>query len=205
MDVGDRVGAQAILDVRGDLGGTQVVDVLRKHPGNVEGDVTVADDRDLLRLQRPGAGHIGVTVVPGDEVRRAVGTGQVDTGDVEIGVPDRAGGEDDGVVVFAQVRHSDVGPVVDVPQQADIAALQHFIQGEDDALDPRMVGGDPVTHEPVRGGQAFKQVDRNVRGFGKDVSGVDTGRAGSNDRHSQRRGARHVALFTRDLKNHLPV
>src|SRR5699024_9406002 len=154
MDVGDRVGAQAILDVRGDLGGTQVVDVLRKHPGNIEGDVTVADDRDLLRLQRPGAGHIGVTVVPGDEVRRAVGTGQVDTGAVEIGVPARAAGVEDGVVVCAQVRHGDVGPVVDVPQQADMAALQPFTQGYDDAREPRMGRGDPVTHEPVRGGQA---------------------------------------------------
>ena len=62
-------------DVRGDLGGHEVVGVLGQDAGDVQGDVADADDGDLLGAQVPGARVVGVTVVPGDEVGAAVALG----------------------------------------------------------------------------------------------------------------------------------
>ena len=73
--------------------------MLGEDAGDVQGDVAVADDGDGCRVQRPLAREVRVAVVPADEVggpERALG---VDAGNVEVGVADRAGGEDDGVVV----------------------------------------------------------------------------------------------------------
>jgi hypothetical protein len=54
------------------LSGTSVGGVLREHARDVERDVAVADHGDRLGLERPGAGHIGVTVEPAHEVGSTV-------------------------------------------------------------------------------------------------------------------------------------
>ena len=112
VHVGDRRGREDLVDVGRDLGRQQVVGVLGEDAGDVERDVAGAEHGDLAGLERPGARDVGVAVVPGDEVGRAVGPGQVDAGDVEVGVADGAGGEDHGVVELAQVVELEVDPVV---------------------------------------------------------------------------------------------
>src|SRR5699024_5298330 len=115
VHVGDRAGAQPLGHVVRDLRDHQVVHVLDQDPGHVQCHVARTEHGDLAGLQRPGAGHVRVPVVPGDEVRGAEAAVQVDTGDVQVGVPDRTGGEDHCVVVVAQVSHAQVGAVVHVP------------------------------------------------------------------------------------------
>ena len=105
--------------------------------------------------------HVGVAVVPGDEVGGAVRAGQVDARDVERGVADRAGREDHGVVALLQLVERDVAADLDVADEADRAGIQHLVQRSDDALDARVVGGDAVADEAVRRGERLEEVDRD--------------------------------------------
>ena len=188
VHVGHRRRLQPLVDVVGDLGRQQVLGVLRQHPRGVERDVAVADHGDALRRQRPGARVVGVPVVPADEVGGAVAAGQVDARDVEVGVAHGPGREDDGVVVALQVVERDVAAVEHVAEDADVAAVDDFAERRDDALDARMVGRDPVAHEPVGGREALEQVDRDVESaivFEQDVGGVDAGGSCADDRQTQ--------------------
>ena len=125
-----------------------------------------------------------------DEVGRAEGAGQLDAGDVELGVADGAGGEDDRVVVGAQVVQVEVNAVVHVADETDVARVEHLVQRVHDALDARVVGGDAVADQAVGGGQSIEQVDARLatglsHGGGQDVAGVDAGRAGADDRDAE--------------------
>ncbi len=97
VHVGDGRVLEARVDVVRDLGGQQVVSVLGEHASHVARHVADADDGDLAGVERPIAREVRVSVEPVDEVGRAVGARQVDAGDVELGVADRARGEDDRV------------------------------------------------------------------------------------------------------------
>ena len=188
------VRAEPGLDVAGDLRGHEVVGELGEHPGHVEGDVADAEHGDFLRLERPGARHVGVPVVPGDEVGRPVGALEVDAGNVEGGVPVRAGRDDDRVVGGGQLLDGHVRAHVDVPDEPDVPALEDLVQGHDDLLDSRVVRRHPVADEPVGGGQLLVQVDRDVElGLGQNIGCVDPGGAGANDGDGQRLG-RHMHL-----------
>src|SRR5699024_3483630 len=82
--------------------------------------------------------------------------------------------------------------VVHVPDEPHSALLQHLVQSVDDALDPGVVGSDPVAHQPVRRGQTFQQVDLHVQvGLGQDVGRVDPGWAGTHDGDTERSRGRH--------------
>ncbi len=179
---------ETVVDVRRDLGGQQVVGVLGEHARDVEGDVAVADHGDLLCLERPGARHVRVAVVPAHEVGGAVAAREVDAGDAEVGVAHGAGREDHRVVVVLEVVQGDVLAEVHVAEDADVAAVEHLAQGGDDALDARVVRRDAVADQAVGRGQVLEQVDRDVeltRELEQDVGRVDAGRSGSDDREAQ--------------------
>ncbi len=108
--------------------------MLGQHAGHVERHVSVADHRDRLRLEGPLTRHVGVAVEPADEVGGAVGAVGVDAGDVEIGVADGAGREDDGVVVLLEVVEGDVLAEAHIAEDADVSAVEHLAQRRDDAL-----------------------------------------------------------------------
>ena len=185
------VRLEALVDVRRDLGRQQLVTGLREHARDVEGDVADADHGDLVGLERPGAREVGVAVVPGDELRGAVGTVEVDAGQVHQPVVGGTGGEDDRVVEAAQVVEGDVGAVVDVAEQADLRLVEDLVQGGDDALDARVVGCDAVADEAERRGHPLVEVDADPtlgRGVGlhQRVGGVDAGRSGAHDGDPQR-------------------
>src|SRR5690606_21535164 len=191
VDVGHRVLPQALDDVRGHLGGQEVLDVLGEDPGDVERDVADPEDRDALRLERPRPRHVRVPVVPGDEVRGAVAARQVDARDGQRGVLVGAGGDDDGVVVLPQLLHRHVGADVDVPDEADVAPGEDLLQGDDDLLDPRVVGGDAVPDQAEGRGKALVEVDGDLQaGLGQDVGGVDAGWAGTDEGNAQWTGHR---------------
>ena len=186
VDVGHRVGEQPLVHVLGDLRGQEVLGVLGEHPCHVEGHVAGTEDRDLRRLEGPGAGDVGVAVVPGHEVRRTEGLGQVDPGDRQLRVTDGAGGEDHRVVEAAQVRELDVGAVVDVAEQAHVAAIEDLVQRDDDLLDPRVVRCDAVADQAEGCGEPLEEVDGDLEArLGENVRRVDTGRTGTDDGHAQ--------------------
>lgn len=153
MDIGHGRRAETLVDVVGDLRDQKVVRVLGEQSSHVERDVAVADDADGCGIQRPFAWEVGVTVVPADEVGRAVRAVGIDAGDVEGCVAHRAGGEDDGVVVVLQVIERDVLAEAHVAEQADVAAVDHVAEGVDDALDAGVIGRDSVADEPVGAGR----------------------------------------------------
>ena len=196
VHVGDRGGLQAAVDVVRDFGDQEVIGVLGEHPGDVEGHVAVADHGDFLGLQRPVAGNVRVAVVPGDEVGAAVGALEFDARDVQVRVLDGAGGEDDGVVVRAEVLEREVRAVVDVAEEADVPAVQDLVQGVDDALDARVVRGHAVADQAVRRRVAVEEVDADGElaaldglALGQDVRGVHTGGSGADDGDAQRAGS----------------
>lgn len=157
--------------------------MLGQHAGDVERHVAGPDDGDLLGLERPGARVVRVRVVPGHEVRSAMAPRQVDPGDGQLRIANRTGGDDDGVVVLAELldREAVLGVAdLDVPEQADVTAGKDLVQRTDDGLDPRVIGGDAVPNEPVRRRKSIEEVDARARkGAGKDVGGVDAGWAGT--------------------------
>ena len=58
-----------------------------EHPGDVGGDVAVADHDDALAAEvELAVGEVGMAVVPGDELGRGVRAGQVLAGDAELAV-----------------------------------------------------------------------------------------------------------------------
>ncbi|MCY1245179.1 hypothetical protein D9M72_583060 [compost metagenome] len=69
--VSNRGLLQRPVDVVRDFRGQQLVGVLDQHAGNVQCHVAVADHGDFLGIERPFTRHVGVAVVPGDEVRAA--------------------------------------------------------------------------------------------------------------------------------------
>ena len=179
---------ETLVDVRGDFGRQQFVTGLGENAGDVERNVAHAEDGDLLGLERPRTRHVGVAVVPGDEVGRAIAAVEFDTRDAERAVGVGAGGEDDRVVERLQVVEGDVGAVVDVAEQAYLRLVEHLVQGGDDALDARMIRRDAVTNQAEGRGHALEEVDADAAagdcgvGFHEGVGGVDAGRAGADDR-----------------------
>ena len=69
---------QPFVHILGNFGDEQIIGMLGEHTCNIQRHVAVTKHRDFLRVQRPGARVIGVTVIPRDEVGGTIGTVQVD-------------------------------------------------------------------------------------------------------------------------------
>lgn len=156
--------------------------MLSEHAGNVERDVAVADDGNLFGFQWPGAGDVGVTVIPTDKVRTAIAARKLNPWDIKIRVLNGAGRENHRVVVLLQILQGDVGSVVHVAKKANLSSVEHFPQRGDDALDARVVRRNPVANQAVGGWQALKQVNGDIKGshvLEQNVSCVDSCGTGS--------------------------
>ncbi len=191
---------QAGVDVGRDVGGQQLVGGLGQDPGHVQGHVADPEHGDLLGLQRPGARHVRVAVVPGDEVGGAVGAVEFAAGYVQGPVGHRAGGEDHGVVEGVELVQGDVGRVVHVAEEPQLGLVEHLVQRGHDALDPRVVGRHAVADQSERCGHPLEQVDRHPRflggvGLHQRVSGVDAGGTGTDDGNTD--GTRHTRRSSR--------
>ncbi len=88
--------------------------------------------------------------------------GLVAARDEQLAVAHRAGGDDHGVVVVAQVVDGDVAADGDVGDQAQLVLVQHVVQGLHNALDSRVVGGHTVSDQAEGGGHLLKEVDVDV-------------------------------------------
>src|SRR5699024_3685519 len=99
----------------------------------------------------------------------------------------------DRVVVAAQVIEGEVGAELDVAEEADVSAAQDPVQGGDDPLDPRMVGGDAGADQAEGRRAAVEQIDGDLElpvldllGLQQGVGGVHAGGAGAD--HGQTEG-----------------
>ncbi len=190
------LAAETAVDVVGDLGDELLVGGLGQHAGDVEPDVADTEHGDRLcgRVERPVAGHVGVAVVPVDEVSSAERALELDAGDVEVAVGAGARGEDDGVVELLQVVELEVGAVVDVAEEADALVGEHTLERLDDLLDARVVRRDAVANQAERRRVAVEDVDRDIDlGLGEDVGGVDACRSGTDHSDAQLPG--HAVLL----------
>ena len=90
--------------VVGGVGGRQLAARQDQHPGDVGGDVAVADHHDPLAAEiELVTGVVGMAVVPGDEIGGRVRAGQVLAGNAELAVGAGPVGEDDRVVELAEL------------------------------------------------------------------------------------------------------
>src|SRR5699024_1155096 len=112
--------------------------------------------------QRPGLRDIGMRVVPVDEVSGTVGSGQVDAGQIKCGIDEAPGGEDHRVIAVGELFEVEVDSVLDIGEQADVASVEDLDQGVDDALDPRVVGGDSVADESEGSRQTVEEIDAQI-------------------------------------------
>ena len=159
VHIGDGTRLERPVHVVRDFRRQQVVRVLGQHSRDIESNVSVSDDRDLFRVQRPLARHVGVTVIPRHEIGCSIRTVELDSRDVEVGVANRTRRENHRVIVLLEVVERDVGSEVDVPENANTARVQHIPQRIDDPLDSGVVGGNAISDESVGRGEALKQVD----------------------------------------------
>ena len=131
-----------------------------QHPGDVGGDVAVADhDHALGGEVEVVVGEIGVGVVPVDELGRRVRAGQVLARDPEPAVGGGPVGGDDRVVALLELGDGDVAADLDVAEELKALASRGLLVDADHRLDLRVVGGDAGADEPERGRQAVEHVD----------------------------------------------
>ena len=98
-----------------------------EHPGDVGGDVAVADhDNALGREVELLVGEVGVGVVPGDELGRRVRAGEVLAGDPEAAVGRGPVGRDDRVVALLELGDGDVAADLDVAEELKALARAVF-------------------------------------------------------------------------------
>jgi|SRR4051812_29892998 len=139
-------------------------------------------------------------VVEGDEIGGAVRAVQLYARDVQRTVALGSGGEDDRIVELPQLVDLDIHPDVHVAEELDPIGLHDLVQGDDDLLDPRVIGRDTVADQAVRGRQPVEDVDGQVRvALAQDVGGVDAGGTGSDDSDAQ--AFRHVPNSLLDRLN----
>ena len=138
-----------------------------EHPGDVGGDVAVADhDGALVGEVELAVGEVRVGVVPVDELSGRPAAGQVLAGDPELVVGRRAVGEDDAVVALAQLVDADVLAHLDVPKKRKPSPRGGLLVDADDRLDLGVVGSDACPHEPEGRRQLVEHVhfdDRSPR------------------------------------------
>src|SRR5690606_37645516 len=196
MHVGDGRVIELLVDVLRDFGLQQLVSVLGKDASYVQGNVAIADDSNFLGRQVPVLVNIWVCVIPGHEVGAAEGTFKVDTWNVQVCVLLGTGGDDHCVVTGIQVFQRDVAAQADVAVEVDPVVVQHLVQGVDDALDTRVIRGNAVADQAERRRKLVEEVNVQLQftrcdrlALVEQVSGVDAGRAGTNDGNTQRPGS----------------
>ena len=203
--------------VVGGVGDVELGPRQREHPGDVGGDVAVADDDGALRREvELVVGEVGVGVVPVDELGRRVRSGQLLAGDPEAAIDRGPVGGDDRVVALLELGDGDVAADLDVAEELKALARRRLLIDADHRLDLRVVGGDAGADEAERGGEAVEHVDLDgdVLALEQVLGRVETGRPGADDRDPQRvvlaserdsSGARVEGLNSPERSNRVPL
>ena len=160
----------------------------RQHPDDVERDVSCADDdRTLARQVEVEVLVVGVAVVPGDELGRRPGAGQVLARNAHPAIGLRADGIDHGVVQTDEVVVRQIAPDGDVAEEPESRLRGDPLEGARDGLDLRMVGCHSEPHEAPRRRQPLDQVDLDRQlGVEQGAGGVEAGRTGADHGDAKR-------------------
>ena len=182
VNIRDRVLRQGLGDVGRDLRLEHVLSVLGEHARHVQRHVAHADDGHLPGLKRPRARIVRVSVVPGHEVRRAVGLRQIHARNVQRMIAIGTGRDHDRVVVVAQVVDAHVSAHLNVAEQPNVTALQDLVERDNDLLDARVIRRDAVAHQPIGGRKPLEEIDVDLEPrLRQDVGGVDAGGTSADD------------------------
>ncbi|ESU49197.1 hypothetical protein P376_2829 [Streptomyces sp. HCCB10043] len=183
----DPARPERVQGVGGDVGGRERLRVGDQDPGDVEGDIAVADHDDPLGGEvdalRDG---LRVGVVPGDERRGRQAAGQLLTRYPEPLVRGGADRVDHRVVVGRQLLGRDVPAHLDPQVHPDPGVGVEAGEGVADLLRRGVVGGHPVPDEAARHRQP---VDQGHLGGGVQqqvLRRVHPGGPGADDGHPQR-------------------
>ncbi len=151
---------QGVDRVLGGVGDLQLLAGEGEHPGDVGGDVAVADHHHPLAAEVEFAvGEVGVGVVPVDELGGRVAAGQVLALDPEVAIDAGPIGEEDGVIALLELGDGDVAADLDVAEEAELRPGGGLLVDPDHRLDLRVVGGDPGADQPVGGRKPVEHVD----------------------------------------------
>src|SRR6185312_2191152 len=187
-DVANRRAADRLDRGVGRVRGLELCRCQRKHPGDVQSDVAVADHDRALDVQvELQLLKVRVAVVPGDELGGRPGARQIFAGDVQPAIALRAERVDDRVVEAGQIGVCEITADFDVAEEPEARLQGDPFEGSRDRLQLRMIGGNSEPDETPRRRQAFEHVDldRSLR-VEERARSVETGRAGSDDSHAER-------------------
>ena len=179
----------------GDVGRLQLLRGAHQHARHVERHVAHPHHGGAAGGEGKVGVHVGVAVVPGHELGRAERSRQVLAGDPHGAVGERAGGEHHGVVQPPHIGEGQIGPELHVAQEPDPWILRDALERPGDPLDTGVIGRHAMTEEAVGHGQAVDQIhDHAAPGLVVGIApvqqclaGVDTGRAGPDHGHTERR------------------
>ena len=184
-----RLCGERLERVIGDVGRAQLVVGQREHPRNVERDVAVADhDRARAAEVKLTIAVVRMAVVPGDELRRGVASGQLLAGDPEPPVGRRADRVQHRMVVRGELLVTHVQADLDVPVEAKARQRSRLLIHTRDGLDVRVIGRDARAHQPPRRGQALEHLDlhRQLRRLQQLLGRIEPRRPRADDRDPQR-------------------
>ena len=176
MDFAGGILGQTIVDIVGNFSDVQFIGSFGENAGNVEADVANADYCNGLGGEVPVASELWVGVVKTNEFASAVVLREIGPWDIQVTVAGSASGEDDGVVELTQFIDADLLADVNVSEQPDLRLVQYAVQGLNDALDSRVVGGNAVANQAEWNWEAFVKIDGDIAaGLHEGIGGVDAG------------------------------
>ena len=132
--------------------------------------------------------HVGMSAVPGHQLRGRDAAGQVLSGDLHPAVAAGTVGVDDGVDDLPQLGDGQVATNGHVTEEPDSGLLQGSLEGVADGADGVMVRCHPVADQPERDGQPVdhRHLHRYVVLLAESLGRVDARRAGADDGDHQR-------------------
>ena len=163
MDLLGAVFLQRCIDIIRDLGNQQLVGGLGQDAGDVEGDIAHTDDGDGLCREIPVALKVGVAVIKAHEFACAVVALKILSWNAHALIGGGAGGEDDGVVILAQLLDGNILAHLDIAQEADLFLFHNVMQGLHNALNARMIRSHAVADQTERRRHLFKKIDLHIK------------------------------------------
>ncbi len=168
---------------------SQLVRVGGQHAGHVQRDIAVSDDDDPFVAEIDWQiNEIGMPVDPRHQLGGGTGARQIHPVDVEAAVVGRARCVDDGVVMRQHVVVAELVADLDVEEEPELATTGDPVEQLGHPLGGLVIRRHPGTHQSIRGGQLFEDIDPNALLGQQLVGGIHGGRPGPHDGHRQRTG-----------------
>src|SRR5690625_1268781 len=204
LEVADAARVERLQLVIGNVCIFQLIWLPKQNPSNIDCDVADSDNHDFLfgEVERTIA-KVGMTIVPGHELRRRKAARQIFAGDAKRAVGLRSRGINDGVVIRLQLKDREITADVHASKETERIVPGDSVEDARHVLDLLVIGSNATTDEPERRWKPVEHVDldRAVGLLEQVISGVEPGRTRADDRDAQRtddglhRGCRWVGDY----------